>query len=210
MTDPFVITEYFTLLKETLLELGIHKPEQIWNMDETSVCLDPSKTKVVGGKGLPCTRTTQGSGKENVTVLTTVNAAVLMIYDGHSTHVDTKVVALASENNITILKLPAHTSHLLQRLDLAVFKSFKTSWDKKLVQWQRQNVGVKLRKQIFSELFAETWRQVSPFVIQSGFRKGGIYPLNPDVIPEEKYDPAALRRWKDKVSQNKSKELKTL
>ncbi|KAL0829817.1 hypothetical protein ABMA28_003300 [Loxostege sticticalis] len=207
MTDPFVLTEYFTLLKETLLELGIHKPEQIWNMDETSVCLDPSKTKVVGGKGLPCTRTTQGSGKENVTVLTTVNAAVLMyiiktgfaVIDGHSTHVDTKVVALASENNITILKLPAHTSHLLQRLDLAVFKSFKTSWDKKL-----------LRKQIFSELFAETWRQVSPFVIQSGFRKGGIYPLNPDVIPEEKYDPAALRRWKDKVSQNKSKELKTL
>lgn len=138
------------------------------------------------------------------------NRPVLMIYDGHSTHVDTKVVALASENNITILKLPAHTSHLLQPLDLAVFKSFKTSWDKKLVQWQRQNVGVKLRKQIFSELFAETWRQVSPFVIQSGFRKGGIYPLNPDVIPEEKYDPAALRRWKDKVSQNKSKELKTL
>lgn len=62
------------------------------------------------------------------------NQPVLMIYDGHSTHVDTKVVALASENNITILKLPAHTSHLLQRLDLAVFKSFKTSWDKKLVQ----------------------------------------------------------------------------
>ncbi|XP_045778739.1 uncharacterized protein LOC123876488 [Maniola jurtina] len=274
MTDPFVIAEYFTLLKKTLLELGIHNPEQIWNLDETSVCLDPTKTKVVGGKGLPCTRTTQGSGKENVTVLTTVNAAgsklsplivfkgkymynewmsanqkdkydfeisyaaskrgwmetdifynymkrivipglgenrpVLMIYDGHSTHVDTRVVALASENNITILKLPAHTSHLLQPLDLAVFKSFKTSWDKKLVQWQRQNVGVKLRKQTFSELFAETWHQVSPFVIQSGFRKGGIYPLNADVIPEEKYDPAALRRWKYKVSQNKSNELKTL
>lgn len=164
MTDPFVIDEYFTLLKEVLLELNITEPERIWNLDETSICLDPTKTKIVGGIGLPCTRTTKGTGKENITVLTTVSAAgtklsplivfkgkymydewmsanqkekydfeisyaaskrgwmeteiffnymdkilipglgderpVLMIYDGHSTHVDPKVVALAVENNI--------------------------------------------------------------------------------------------------------------
>ncbi|CAG5054160.1 unnamed protein product [Parnassius apollo] len=57
---------------------------------------------------------------------------VLLIYDGHSTHVDERVVALAAENNITILKLPAHISYLLQPLDLAVFKSFKSIWDKNL------------------------------------------------------------------------------
>lgn len=34
---------------------------------------------------------------------------VLNIYDGHSTHVDTKVIQLAVENNITIMKLPAMT-----------------------------------------------------------------------------------------------------
>ncbi|XP_050551659.1 uncharacterized protein LOC126910995 [Spodoptera frugiperda] len=153
--------------------------------------------KVVGARGEACTRTTYGSAKENITVLTTVNAAgqkldplivfkgkhmyeqwmlqtpekydfnlayaaskrgwmetdifydyilkvfipnlgedrpVLLVYDGHVSHVDDKVVALAVENNITILNLPAHTSHLLQPLDLAVFKSFKTIWDRNLVK----------------------------------------------------------------------------
>lgn len=188
MTDPFVIHEYFVLLEKTLKELNITDATRIWNLDETSVSLDPSKTKVVGGVGSPSTRTTAGPGKENITVLATVNAAgekmdplivfkgayvydnwitkdnntkydfeisyaaskrgwmetdifynyflkvlipgfgekrpVLLIYDGHSTHVDEKVVALAAKNDITILKLPAHTSHLLQPLDLAVFKCF--------------------------------------------------------------------------------------
>lgn len=34
----------------------------------------PSKTKVVGKKGVPSTRTTYGTGKENITVLTSVSA----------------------------------------------------------------------------------------------------------------------------------------
>lgn len=30
-------------------DLGIvNRPDRIWNLDETSFCLDPSKTKVVG------------------------------------------------------------------------------------------------------------------------------------------------------------------
>ncbi|CAH2226763.1 jg14191, partial [Pararge aegeria aegeria] len=75
MTDPFVIDEYFTLLKEILTKYKINDPRKIWNLDETSVSLDPMKTKVVGAIGQPCTRTTAGTGKENITVLTKVNAA---------------------------------------------------------------------------------------------------------------------------------------
>lgn len=65
---------------------------------------------------------------------------VLVIYDGHATHIGADVINLAVENDITILKLPPHTSHILQPLDLSVFKSPKTRWDAKLVEWQRKNV----------------------------------------------------------------------
>lgn len=125
-----------------------------------------------------------------------------MLYDGHVSHVDEKVVALAVENNITILKLPAHTSHLLQPLELAVFKSFKTIWDKNLVKWQRQNVGMKLRKQSFAQMFAEAWQETKPQVIQNGFKKGGVYPFNPSIIPKNKYDPAAYAAIKTHGSSN--------
>ncbi|XP_063542660.1 tigger transposable element-derived protein 1-like [Cydia strobilella] len=262
-TDPFVTSEYFSLLGDTLTKLKLDDPHRIWNLDETSVCLDPTKTKIVGAVGAPCVRTTTGNGRENITVLAAVNAAgkkinplliykgknmyeqwiakpkpehdfevayaatkrgwidtetfynymskimipslgherpVLIIYDGHTTHLDERVIKLAVENDITILKLPAHTSHLLQPLDLAVFKSFKNAWDMKLVDWQRQNVGKKIQKQQFADLFADAWHQMTPKVIQSGFKKGGIYPFNPTVIPKETYDPNSYKRWTEHVS----------
>lgn len=47
--NPYTVYEYFNLLCKTLDQLELHdKPSQVWNLDETSFCLDPSKTKVVG------------------------------------------------------------------------------------------------------------------------------------------------------------------
>lgn len=259
MTDPFVVNEYFNLLETVLNDLELHDlPQQIWNLDETSLSMDPYKTKVVGARGAACSRVTSGPGRENITILSAVNAVgdkapplivfkgknvwdqwmadpdggtdlayaassngwmetdifvnfirktlipavgglrpVLLIYDGHSTHVDNRVVTLAQENGITILKLPPHTSHLLQPLDLAVFRSFKTSWDEELVTWQRKHQGVKLPKKIFSEKVRKIWNNISPVVIQNGFKKGGIYPFNPTAIPKEKYHPEALKRFEN-------------
>ena len=52
--------------------------------------------------------------------------AVLLILDGHASHVTINVIKLAYENNIHLLcRLPAHTSHILQPLDVSVFYSFK-------------------------------------------------------------------------------------
>ncbi|CAG4987045.1 unnamed protein product [Parnassius apollo] len=259
MTDPFVIGEYFNLLENTLKDLDLFEsPQLIWNLDETSLCLDPSRTKVCGQINKPCARSTHGSGKENITMLTGASAngkklpplivfkgkfvwdqwmaelvggdydfelsyaastkgwmetdifynyiekvlipslgeerPVLIVYDGHSTHVHVRVVELAIRNRITILKLPPHTSHLLQPLDIAVFKSFKSIWDAKLVEWQRRNVGTKMPKKVFAQVLADTWRETNPNIIKSGFRKAGIFPFNAHVIPVDKYDPDAYKR----------------
>ncbi|CAH2102386.1 unnamed protein product [Euphydryas editha] len=266
MTDPFVIAEYFDLLENTLRDFNLFEsPQVIWNLDETSMCLDPSRTKVVGQINKPCARTTHGTGKENITVLTGASASgkklpplivfkgkfvwdqwmadldpvdydfeisyaasakgwmetdiffnyiekvlipnlgeqrpVLVIYDGHSTHVNVRVVQLAIQNNIIILKLPPHTSHLLQPMDIAVFKSFKTIWDAKLVDWQRRNVGTKMPKKVFAQALADTWQQTSSDVIKSGFKKAGIYPFNKHVIPVHMYNPDAYRRYQKKLSE---------
>lgn len=261
MTDPFVINEYFNLLHQQLTELDLFdKPCRIWNLDETSVCTDPSKTKIVGQKGKSCSRTTGGSGKENITCLAAASASgkkappliifkgvnvwsswipdlekeeesypgmayaasangwitsdifynylektlipaldperpVLLLYDGHSTHVTNKVVQLANDNDITILKLPPHTSHLLQPLDLAVFKSLKVKWDQKLCIWQRKHTGARVPKKEFTILFGETWKQLDPEIIINGFKKGGICPFDRFVVPKEKFDPQAWSRW---------------
>ena len=50
---------------------------------------------------------------------------ILLIQDGHSSHITVELIELAKENNIHILCLPSHTTHLLQPLDVGVFNSFK-------------------------------------------------------------------------------------
>lgn len=80
---------------------------------------------------------------------------VLPIYHGHSTHLGIELINLAQENGVHILKLPPHSSHLLQPLDLSVFKSLKTRWDMELTKWQRKNVGLNLPKCQFSRLIGD-------------------------------------------------------
>ena len=50
-------------------------PRQIWNLDETSFCLNPSRIRVVGKTGTASHRATSGPGKENITFLMAANAA---------------------------------------------------------------------------------------------------------------------------------------
>ncbi|KAJ8887186.1 hypothetical protein PR048_013401 [Dryococelus australis] len=75
---------------------------------------------------------------------------ILLLYDGHATHVDDRVNDLAIENKIIIVKLPPHTSHTLQSPEISTFKPLKEDWDAKLVAWQRQHIGVRLPKLTFS------------------------------------------------------------
>ncbi|CAG5013806.1 unnamed protein product [Parnassius apollo] len=73
--DPFIVNEYFDNLDGVLSELNLKgRPDKIWNLDESSFGKDPERTKVVGARGCASTRTIASSGKDNVTILFTVNA----------------------------------------------------------------------------------------------------------------------------------------
>ena len=56
----------------------------------------------------------------------TQDEPVLLIYDGHASHISSKLIEWAKGNNIILFVLPAHTSHLLQPLDVAIFGPFKS------------------------------------------------------------------------------------
>ena len=40
---------------------------------------------------------------------------VLLVQDGHSSHVSIELIEMARENGVCLLRLPAHTLHILQR-----------------------------------------------------------------------------------------------
>lgn len=73
--NPFTVYSYYDLLEKAVEELDLaDKPEQIYNLDETSFCNHPSKSKVVGQKGFRSTRTTSSPGRDNTSVLLAANA----------------------------------------------------------------------------------------------------------------------------------------
>ncbi|KAK4871961.1 hypothetical protein RN001_016085 [Aquatica leii] len=58
-----------------------------------------------------------------------------------------------------------------------------------------QSVEYSRKKCLDPKLLGEIWLELKPEIICNGFRKGGIYPFNSDVIPKEKFDPLAYKRW---------------
>ena len=69
-SDPEIIYEYFDNIKTEINRLKIlERPECIWNIDETCLFIDPSKTKVVSPVGTKASCVKSTSGKEAITVM---------------------------------------------------------------------------------------------------------------------------------------------
>jgi hypothetical protein len=55
----------------------------------------------------------------------------LVILDGHGFHVTLKAIEQTQALGLNMITSPSHTSHALQLLDVAYFKPFKTTLQKK-------------------------------------------------------------------------------
>lgn len=120
---------------------------------------------------------------------------LLVIFDGHVTHLDPATIELALRENVTLLKLPAHTTDLLQPMDRSLFGPIKYKWNEKLIEWQRLNQRC-LTKSEFCNLLSEVWRDgISEEVIKKSFRVTGLYPVNKDAYPKDRLNPQKLERY---------------
>lgn len=102
---------------------------------------------------------------------------VTLIFDGHASHITLPLVKLAPSNQITVLRLPSHTTHYLQPLDVGVYGPLKISWEKILVKYAHQHLGRALSKDEFPRLVKDLWETIKPESKMSGFRSCGIVPL---------------------------------
>ena len=89
-------------------------------------------------------------------------------------------------NNIHLLCLPAHTSHILQPLDVGVFKSFKANFSKVCSLYIAKNPGSVITTDVKASPIGSAWPSLhTPVNIMSGFKKsGGVYPFNLGAIDD--------------------------
>ncbi|XP_018562484.1 uncharacterized protein LOC108904417 [Anoplophora glabripennis] len=114
---------------------------------------------------------------------------VVLVLDGHASHCsDVDMLDFLAENDIHVLCLPSHTKHWLQPLDRSFFKPLKTYWNSACGQWIRNHPGRRITRYQFGELLNQAWKQAATNQnAVSGFEACGIFPLNPDKIPDYAY-----------------------
>ena len=103
----------------------------------------------------------------------------LLIVDGHGSHTSDEFMTACYLNNVYLLFIPAHTSHVLQPLDLGCFSSLKAAYRRFVGEYGAQTVATKLGKAKLLEFYAET-RKISlrEQCVRSGWKATGLYPKN--------------------------------
>lgn len=55
--------------------------------------------------------------------------SAILLFDGHSSHISLRIIELATEENIKLIKFPSHLTDKIQPLDVSVFSPIKRAWN---------------------------------------------------------------------------------
>jgi len=106
----------------------------------------------------------------------------LLLVDGHNSHYTQGFLEYARTHKILVLCYPAHTTHVLQGLDVVVFAVVKWCLGDEREEWERKT-GEKMSKTNFLGIYGRAHkRALTPENIKSSFRATGVWPLDPSVI----------------------------
>ena len=106
-------------------------------------------------------------------------SARLLILDGHGSHETTDFLWRCLEHDIYLLFLPAHTSHVLQPLDLTIFSSLKRLYRKELQKLSSLIDSTPIGKRNFLVCYQEARQEsITSSNIKSGWRTTGLWPVS--------------------------------
>jgi hypothetical protein len=103
----------------------------------------------------------------------------LLILDGHDSHVSLSFIQKCEEYNIIPLRLPPHSTHLLQPLDLGIFSPLAKAYKKRISDHSVYGAeNISKREFLF---FFQQARQEAITIrnIESAWRKAGLHPFDP-------------------------------
>lgn len=136
----------------------------------------------------------------------------VLILDGHGSHIyNYPFMANMARNNIEVLSLEPHTTHATCPVDQSPFFVLKRNYMFLLDIWSQNNHGKPLPKNKFFSVFCRAWVFARSLkYIQAGFRITGLYPVNPDAIPDERFAQSAMMDEEDDDSDGSKSKLKEL
>ncbi|XP_067215467.1 uncharacterized protein [Linepithema humile] len=111
-----------------------------------------------------------------------IERPVILYVDGHSSHMTLPVSQFCMDHQIELIALFPNATHLIQPLDIALFRTLKSSWRDCINDWRVQNER-NLRREDFGPLLKITIERIElPKVMSNGFRKCGLFPFSADAL----------------------------
>jgi hypothetical protein len=105
-----------------------------------------------------------------------------LIIDSHSSYVTARFIAYCITLKIDLFLLPPHSSNKTQPLNLSIFRPLKTALNLEVNRDFRHSTIRLLRVEQTSAYIKARTRCFRPSSIESGFRKAGIYPFDPEIL----------------------------
>jgi hypothetical protein len=100
----------------------------------------------------------------------------LLICDGHDSHITGNFIMYCLRNNIALLIMPPHSSHLLQPLDVGLFGPLKKALSARVDRLIRTGVH-RLQKAEWVQYYADARQSAfSEQNINGGWRGAGLFP----------------------------------
>lgn len=117
------------------------------------------------------------------------SGAHILVVDGHVSHIGYDLIAFARANDIHLVLLPPHSTHILQPFDVGIFGPMKAEWSKVLEGFNLREKRVCVEKYHMASLLKELWeRALKPQHVLMGFRRSGLCPFNPEETVKEAKD----------------------
>ena len=107
---------------------------------------------------------------------------LLLILDGHGSHLTPRFDKLCAENDIIAICMPPHSSHILQPLDVGCFAPLKRSYGQVVDRWMRAGID-HVDKLAFLDNYPEA-RSVAftSETIRNSFSAAGLLPYCPAAV----------------------------
>lgn len=110
---------------------------------------------------------------------------VIVFFDGHASHLSLPVSQFAKENKIHLICLPRNCTHLLQPLDVSLFRPLNRWWkvEKELHEFTNGPI-CKWEVPILLKVIFERYDLAKSVI--SGFQKCGLHPWNAEAVDYSK------------------------
>ncbi|XP_060808094.1 uncharacterized protein LOC132903545 [Amyelois transitella] len=130
-----------------------------------------------------------------------ITLPAVLFLDGHTSHISLPLTTFCKEKGIVLVALLPNSTHVLQPLDVAVFRPVKGTWRDIVREFRVNNNYGKLKRTDFSREVQKCFdRSLKPETIKSGFKCCGLYPFDKQNIDYDKL-LSKVKKHQDKLSE---------